>query len=208
MPRTNDLMTLKGFDRQSKKRDLILEQPFSNTDIRHYGMPITPCAALEMIGRFQDQVNTDDVNDPFRNVYWVEFSKASIFRVLSYENCEYVRFYLAIPDKDGKDASLTLEGVDSTGEVIARAALLDVAAAMQAQKKVSNTAELDEDAIYKKMNYLLPPIEEKGNGGSPFLEAKNVKSMKDFLESQSQYLKEMDFAEFIKSFYNYAKEKF
>ncbi|NQX40927.1 hypothetical protein SAMN05421820_104332 [Pedobacter steynii] len=205
MKRPNELMTLKGFDLKGTKRDLILEQPFSNTDDKHYGMPITPCAALDMIKRFQDQISN---NDAFSNVYWVEFSKASIFRILSQETCEYVRFYLAIPEIDGKEASLTLEGANASGEVIGKEIMLQIAARMKAQRELSPNVELDEDSIYSEFKHELPPSEEKGNGGKGFLDTTNVKSMRGFIEEKSQELTQTDFPGFLKTFYKYIEDKF
>jgi len=207
MKRPNDLMTLKGFDLKGTKRDLTLEQPFSNTDDKHYGMPITPCAALEMIRRFQNQTGRTPDN-PFTNVYWVEFSKASIFRVLSYENCEYVRFYLALPEPDGKEASLTLEGVNALGEVIGKENLLKIAGKIQAHADLNDGQELDEDSIYKEFGNELPPSEEKGNGGKGFLDTNNVKSMRDFFEERSLELSQASFPEFLAAFYKYTENKF
>lgn len=209
MKRPNELMTLKGFDHQGTKRDLIQEQPFSCTqDKKHYGMPVTPCAALDMIKRFQDQIGSTIPNDPFSNVYWVEFSKASIFRVLSYEGCEYIRFYLAIPDKDGKDASLTLEGVNASGTVIGKDILLQIADRMTEQMGADRTGELDENRIYSDLKHEIPPIEEKGNGGKGFLEMDNVKSMKNFLDNEKKSLTEANFTDFVAAFYKYTEQKF
>ncbi|RQO65297.1 hypothetical protein DBR43_31115 [Pedobacter sp. KBW06] len=207
MNRPNELMTMKGFDLQGRKRDLTLEQPFSNTDDKHYGMPITPCAALEMIRRFKEQMEQNP-HDLFANVYWVEFSKASIFRMLSYENCEYIRFYLAIPEVDGKDASLSLECINASKEVIGEKALLEIAGKMESHIVSQSQEPFNEDSVYKEFNNELPPKEEKGNGGKGFLETTNVKSMRDFFDKKSEELSQGTFVEFLTAFYKHAEEKF
>lgn len=84
---------------------------------------------------------------------FVEFSKASIFRVLGQPGCEYIRFYFVYPEKN--KMSLVLEGLDAAGQAlkldshVMKLAAADGARAVQAEdpvyEEVGNGAEVSGD---------------------------------------------------------------
>jgi hypothetical protein len=117
----NEKMTLRGFKWDGTAlsnvcEDIIRAQPFSDTSgattPKHYGMPIDRPAAKGMIGEFYRQFGSGAVS-AFKDVKMVDFSKASIFRILSQEGCEYIRFFFCIADVSTNKASLVMEGLDS-----------------------------------------------------------------------------------------------
>ncbi|MEO8568327.1 MAG: hypothetical protein ABI419_04310 [Ginsengibacter sp.] len=208
MNRNNEIMTVKGYYSDNSLKPIDQEQPFSDCVVpRHYGMPITPCAFLEMLYRFRDSPTAGQ--DPFKNVWWVEFSKASIFRILAQEECDYIRFYFAIPDAEKDEASLLLHGVDHDHKTIKAEILLDVSEKMNQQTAAHPGEKLNESTILNSLASPAPPTEEKGNGGFgfPINGEKNVKSMSDFLESAGPFA-EMDIHNFTKEFFAYADKQF
>ncbi len=80
------------------------------------------------------------------SVRFVEFSKASILRVLSQPGCEYVRFYFVYPEKN--KMSLVLEGVDAAGQALKLAThVMKIAAAGNAR------AADEEDPDYEEVGH-------------------------------------------------------
>ena len=185
MNRKNEIMTLKGFNTTSANpTDLQQEQPFSDcTTAEHFGMPITPAVFCEMLSAFRNSPAAGD--DTFKNLWWVEFSKASIFRVLAQEECDYVRFYFVIPDPEKKKASLSLQGINSKRETIKRDVIVEASKKMADSAYIINN-QLDETALLDSLASKPPAIEEKGNGGagSSLLGDGNVKSINDFYKWQ------------------------
>lgn len=74
---------------------------------KQYGMRITVDAFHRLL-QGALQTHAEQKRPGLR---FVEFSKASLFRVLSQPGCEYVRFYFVYPEKN--KMSLVLEGVDA-----------------------------------------------------------------------------------------------
>lgn len=208
MNRKNEIMTVRGFDTTcASPIDLQQEQPFSDsTTGKHFGMPITPSAFCEMLGRFRNSSTAQ--GQTFKDLWWVQFSKASLFRVLAQEECDYVRFYFAIPDADEKKASLCLQGIDSNGKTIKRGVLEDVSKKMT-DPVFNPSGKLDEPALLNSLSTRPPSTEEKGNGGhgTSLTGDKNLKSIGDFYQWQKDNGKphmDMDLATFIKDFLEYA----
>ncbi|HVI44754.1 MAG TPA: hypothetical protein VM802_07785 [Chitinophaga sp.] len=113
-----------------------------------YGMPITWGAFLQLLANFFVKVQGDpDVRNFFNGVYWVDFSKASLLRVLSQPGCEFVRFYFVIPESNQK-ISLMAEGRDANDNHINYSHLL--------AKATSGDLTTDPGD---------PGFEERGNGG-------------------------------------------
>jgi len=207
MNESNETMILRGFNIKDELTDIKVEQPHSDcTSGRHHGMPVTAACAPLMIDRFRKQVT-----DPaFANILWVEFSKASIFRILAQEKCEYIRFYFAIPAKDKKDASLVLEGVDCEKNTIKLSSILTIAHNIDEQGAAQKPLnEIDENRLLAGIDvHSTPQYEEKGNGGGspPIHGIEQIKFMSDFIVDRAEVV-EMSTADFIKTFYEYAKEK-
>ncbi|RBL91064.1 hypothetical protein [Chitinophaga flava] len=112
------------------------------------GMPVTVSAFYGMLYHFFNYLkNNDEVNDFFQGVYGIEFSKASLFRLLGQQGCEYVRFNFAIPDADEK-ISLLAHGLDINRKPIGYDALMEKA---QTGKLWDGPGD--------------PGAEERGNGG-------------------------------------------
>lgn len=79
---------------------------------KQYGMRITVEAFHQLLkGALKAQTN-----QKAPTVRYVEFSKASIFRVLSQPGCEYIRFYFVYPEKN--KMSLVLEGLDENRQAL------------------------------------------------------------------------------------------
>lgn len=113
---------------------------------KQYGMRITVNAFHQLLmGALRAQ---EGQKQP--GLRFVEFSKASIFRVLGQPGCEYIRFYFVYPEK-GK-MSLVLEGLDAAGQAlkldshVMKLATADKARAVQAEdpvyEEVGNGAEV------------------------------------------------------------------
>ncbi|MDN3548946.1 hypothetical protein [Mucilaginibacter aquaedulcis] len=211
MEKQNLQMNVQGFDNQEELISITREQPFS--DIKsgnHYGMPVTPCAAINMIARFKKQNDVNDPLNPLRQAYWFEISKASVFRVLSQENCEYIRLYLAIPNINKVDASLCLEGTDANGKVLKKEVMLDIAEKMGDLTQSLGSVRLNEKAIYDTLNTLPPVTEEKVNRGIGITdEGKSLASFLAFWETkEKEHLVRQDMKSFMSEFYNYVESKF
>lgn len=147
----NKKMKFPTFDwDKGKKRlkdatdDLTYAVPFSDADggKQHYGMRITPEAYVNLVKQFADEYGGAS---PFEIVS-VTFSKASLFRVLSQPDCEYVRFHFAFPEK--AKLSLILEGV---GKDLVRLRNDLVMEVVNNDQRSQNSED--------------PDYEEKGNGG-------------------------------------------
>nr|WP_295865601.1 hypothetical protein [uncultured Chitinophaga sp.] len=121
--------------------------PFTG-DPKTYGMPVTVSAYFGMLFHFYNYLSQNpEVKEFFQGVYSVEFSKASLFRLLSQPGCEFVRFHFVIPEENNK-LSLMGEGLDANHLNIGFPVLLDKATA-----GVLDSGPGD------------PGIEERGNGG-------------------------------------------
>jgi hypothetical protein len=212
MSSQNETMTLRGFDIDTQLCDLKRDQPFSDMSTgKHYGMPISTCKFLEMLFRFWVG-NPHRPDNPFKDVWWVNFSKASIFRILAQEDCEYIRFYFAIPEEGINEASLALEGVDANHNPINLPQILAVAGTM--------TGEDDQDpespgagiTILQLTDGTNPPNnEEKGNGGPPLEDnLRNISSLIEFTTTFEHSFKETvpTFQEFIQAYYENAQKNF
>lgn len=206
MGRKNQTMTVQGYSGKNRKA-IKQEQCFSDdNNPKSYGMPITPCTFWDMLNNFRR--STIPETDQFEGLAWVEFSKASIFRILSQENCDYVRFYFVIPDLDINKASLAMQGVDSDGKTIKKDTIHEVAVKMESSEFNPDNIR-DEDALLESLSELPPPMEEKGNGGdeAPLTENKNVQSINDFyaeMKEKGLNFSDMDLATFAKEFLEYA----
>lgn len=112
---------------------------------KQYGMRITVDAFHRLLqGALQTHAEQKQPGLRF-----VEFSKASLFRVLSQPGCEYVRFYFVYPEK-GK-MSLVLEGVD---------------AGLKALKFDSHVIKMAAVGAARAVEADDPVYEEKGNNDS------------------------------------------
>ena len=206
MSQKNQTMTVQGYNGNSELQPIDQEQPFSDCDDnKHYGMPITACAFWEMLDRFRNTATAKE--ETFKNLWWVQFSKASILRIIAQEQCDYIRFYFAIPDATNNKVSLMLQGIGSDLKTIKHDVLLEVAKKMEDQNNISND-QLDEMKLLKSLTKLSPATEEKGNGGhkTSFTGEKNVKSIDDFYKWQKDNGKSdltMDLATFAKDFLEY-----
>jgi hypothetical protein len=129
-------------------------EPYSDYGTQHFGMPITVEAFSQMISKFAGTVSGGNAPTSilFKDILCVDFSKSSIFRILSQENCEFVRFYFCIPEDNGR-ISLVLEGLNTSSKPIK---LEQVKDALQSLK-ANQPRQLD---VYSDPNY-----EERGNGG-------------------------------------------
>ena len=181
-------MTLHGFewDKQHQRistqcTPLTYDQPYSTISPKktHHGMPIKADAAFWVLKKFFDKVTKKQPKtSPLRDINWVEFSKASIFRILSQEGCDYIRFYFAIPDEKENEASLVLEGVTSNGSPVKGQGLIELIKAKEEDPE--NTGEIDSSTLGQ--------YEEKGNGGGFVGNSDNIQSMyqliKDYQEKK------------------------
>ncbi|MEO6231520.1 MAG: hypothetical protein ABJB11_02960 [Ferruginibacter sp.] len=203
MSRKNEKMIVQGYYSDNSLGSIEMEQPYSDTTAGiHYGMPVTGTNFLQMLERFRQAPSS--ANPPFRNLWWVEFSKASIFRILAQEECEYVRMYFVIPDATKNEVSLALHGVDSAHNTIHKEGLLELCQSMQGLAGPFN----DPDLLQNLTNQI-PAIEEKGNGGTgfPLSDAKNVKSMDDFyteLEKDNLNFNQLSLCQFVEKFLVFA----
>ncbi len=190
---------------KKKKVTISAEQPYSGKTGNHYGMPITQVAGILMKYAFRDQVITPSKPEtPFHNLAWVEFSKASIFRILAQEGCEFVRFYFAIPNAGSNQASLSLEGIGSDKAPIKQDTITNIT--LELDKQIAAN-KIDENAILSKLDvHTIPLNEEKGNGGNPLRGSESVKFMSDFILNNKE-LGTLKVSDFIKMFYKYAAEK-
>ena len=204
MASKNQTMTLQGYDSKSQLCELKREQPFSDVSGKHYGMPQSTGAFLTMLYNFWLQ-NRRTNDNPFSDVFWVEFSKASLFRILSQENCEFVRFYFAMPDEGINKASLAMEGLCSNGDPIKLTEIFKVADSMIATGGLD--PEMGGEDISAITADLPPNHEERGNGGPGIIGAPGIKSLADVLNKATLESSD-DFKKFLKAYYNYAQETF
>jgi hypothetical protein len=132
---------------EPSSEQLNYNMPFTGTK-ETYGMPITVGAFFGMLNNFYNYIQSHpEVEQAFQDTYAIDFSKASLMRILSQPNCEYVRFHFAIPEPNQK-ISLAAQGLDAGFELIGQAHLL--------QKAIDNRMlEGDPDD---------PNTEERGNG--------------------------------------------
>lgn len=203
MSRKNETMTVQGYYSDNIIRPIKMEQPYSDTTTGlHYGMPVTGTSFLQMLDRFRQRSTSGD--PAFRNLWWVEFSKASIFRILAQEECEYVRMYFVIPDATKDEASLALHGIDSAHNTIHKDGLLELCESMQ-----DITRPFNEPDLLQRLTNQLPATEEKGNGGRgfPLINEKNVKSMNDFYTEQEKVIpnfNQLSLCQFVENFLAFA----
>lgn len=123
--------------------------PFTG-DPQTFGMPITAGAYFGMLNNFYLLLLSNPaLQAAFQGVFFVDFSKASLLRLLSQEGCEYVRFHFAVPEANEK-LSLAAEGLTANQEQIGYAQLL-------AKATTNNMVHASGD----------PKIEERGNGKNP-----------------------------------------
>jgi len=202
----NKEMKLTGFNSVSKSCSITRDQPFSDmpsSDI-HYGMPITAKAFWNMVHRFWDEMNKPHPGpgNVFKDVYWVEFSKASLFRILAQEECDYIRFFLAIPEQDVDEASLALYGLKSDLTPVKFKELDDVAT------RIGREPNADDETVERRTDLSrAAATEEKGNKGKPLREdgRRNINSMKEFFDSnKDRWHGNIDFAEFVVEFNKHA----
>ena len=99
---SNSKMTMPAFNWDLNKQQIMetpdmvdSEIPFTESADKHFGMPITVDAFHKLLFDF---VKNYADEKPF-DIQYVEFSKASIFRILSQPGCEFIRFYFAFPEK-------------------------------------------------------------------------------------------------------------
>lgn len=119
----------------------------ANPGGKQYGMRITVDAFHQLLkGALQTQAGQKQPS-----VRFVEFSKASIFRVLSQPGCEYIRFYFVYPEK--AKMSLVLEGLDAAG---------------QALKLASHVMKMADGGAVRVAQEEDPDYEEVGNGVDAF----------------------------------------
>lgn len=149
----SDKMTVTGYtaNAQGYLEDTTVpidsNMPFT-ADPATSGMPITISGYFGMLFHFYQYLSTHpEIKDFFQESYSIEFSKASLFRVLSQKGCEFVRFHFAIPESNNK-LSLLAEGVDINRRSIGYEVLLEKA---QANNLVTGPGD--------------PNVEERGNGG-------------------------------------------
>jgi len=211
MSSKNEIMKLRGFDVDTKLCDLQRDQPFSNLSSgKHFGMPVSTCNFLQMLFRFWIG-NKPGADNPLADVWWVNFSKASLFRILAQENVEYIRFYFAIPEAGINEASLALEGIKANGSPAKLTQLLAVANTMTGNGDVDIESQ---DGGIMRLTGDDPPAdnEEKGNAGPPLADSpRNISSFKEFsgmLHDLTENLTEETFKDFIAAYYLHAKENF
>ncbi|MBS0030774.1 hypothetical protein ACTJJ0_27070 [Chitinophaga sp. 22321] len=166
----SDQMSLTGYgcDNQGHlnptPEQLDYNMPFTS-DPQTFGMPITVGAYFGMLNNFYLLLLSNPaLKAAFQGNYFVDFSKASLLRILSQEGCEYIRFHFAVPEADQK-ISLSAEGLNVVREQIGYAQLLD---------KATNNNMLPATGD--------PKIEERGNGKLPLPPA--LKHLFELLKAQ------------------------
>lgn len=149
----SDQMSLAGYGCNDQgylnpiTEQLDYRMPFTEDQAVTYGMPITVAAYFGMLNNFYKFLIANPALIPlFQGSYSVDFSKASLLRILSQEGCEYVRFHFAIPEPNEK-LSLVAEGLTFDSSQVGYAQLL--------QKATAN------DMVHAGGD---PKIEERGNG--------------------------------------------
>ncbi|TWF35384.1 hypothetical protein FHW36_109174 [Chitinophaga polysaccharea] len=145
--------------------------PFTDA-VQTFGMPITVAAYFGMLNNFYKQlIANPELLQFFNGTFFVDFSKASLLRILSQEGCEFVRFHFAIPEANNK-ISLVAEGLTLSQDQVGYPQLL--------AKATTNT--MVHDAID-------PKIEERGNG-APY--PPPLKALFDLLRAQGSPLATVD----------------
>lgn len=163
----NEKMHLRGFSWNrdgigDKLQDIEHEQPWSDCSKgkEHFGMPVTERAYVEMIKKFRDYFDDIGTDNPFINITYVDFSKASILRILAQEDCEFIRISFAMPEKGPIEASAALQGLNKNGKPVKEDEYNDTVEAVEASKEVISE---EVTGIFK--NGLKAQYEERGNGG-------------------------------------------
>ena len=154
----NEKMVLQGFG-ETGRRSIDQDQPYSDlTTNKHYGMPITPGIFWKMVDRFR--TSPSGGTEEFKNLWWVEFSKASLLRVLSQEGCEYFYFFYVVPEEKEKEASLAVMGADKNHRPIKRDLLLEVAKQMTAHAQQKTPENQIEETIMANLADRTAALEE------------------------------------------------
>ncbi|WP_339071648.1 hypothetical protein [Chitinophaga sp. 180180018-3] len=148
----SDQMSLAGYGCNSQgylnpnTQQLDYNMPFTG-DPGTTGMPVTVGAFFGMLNNFfKLLVDNPQYAPAFQGRFYVDFSKASLFRILSQSGCEFVRFHFAVPNADSK-ISLVAHGLTADKEILGYDQLL-----AKATNNDMTPAFLD------------PAIEERGNG--------------------------------------------
>ena len=214
----NEIMKVKGFENQTNNIcELQREQPFSGVDTsgKHYGMPVSTTKFLNMLYRFWTANNSTtglDPDNPFKDVWWVTFSKASLFRILAQEKAEYVRFYLAIPNEGVDNASLALEGIKADGLPVKLNQLLKVAATLTGDDDLDPESSTGKGIMAITGGDPTGDNEEMANGGPGlFGNTRNISSFNelfDDLKTHNILPDEHQFKEFVEAYYKKAQENF
>lgn len=151
----SDQMSLAGYGCNSQghlnpiPEQLDYNMPFTG-EPQTYGMPVTVAAYFGMLNNFYLLLmKYPELLAAFQGNFFVDFSKASLLRILSQEGCEYIRFHYAVPGANEK-ITLVAEGLDANQDQVAYSALLDKAT-------TGNMLPAGGD----------PKIEERGNGKVP-----------------------------------------
>lgn len=197
-------MKVQGYDLNAKLSELKREQPYSDVTAKHYGMPVTTTSFLWMLFQYWLRA-TENPENPIGDIFWVEFSKASLFRILAQEKCEFVRFYFAVPDSGVQEASLALEGIMEGGIPIKLPSILRVASTMDEHQ--TTDLETNGETLLDDPEDSQPGHEERGNGGPPFAGFENIGSLKSFIAEKKLELNGT-FEEFLKAYYEHAQEVF
>lgn len=174
----SDQMSLAGYSCDSQgflnptTEQLDYNMPFTQ-DPQTFGMPITAAAYFGMLNNFYLLLlQYPELQTAFQGAYFVDFSKASLLRILSQEGCEYVRFHFAVPEAN-KQISLAAEGLTINQEQIGYAQLL---AKATTNNMVHDTGD--------------PKIEERGNGKKPI--PPGLKQLFSLLKAQGSPLATAD----------------
>ncbi len=174
----SDQMSLAGYGCNDQgylkptTEQLDYRMPFTDELAVTYGMPITVAAYFGMLNNFYKFLIANPALIPlFQGSYFVDFSKASLLRILSQEGCEYIRFHFAIPEPNEK-LSLVAEGLTADQGQVGYAQLL--------QKATDNNMVHDTGD---------PKIEERGNGKLPPF---TLRHLFDLLKAQGSPLATAD----------------
>lgn len=174
----SDQMSLAGYGCDSQghlnptTEQLDYNMPFTQ-DPQTFGMPITAAAYFGMLNSFYELLLSNPaLLAAFQGTFFVDFSKASLLRILSQEGCEFIRFHFAVPEAN-KKISLSAEGLTANMAQVGYAALLDKAT-------TNNMVHFTGD----------PKIEERGNGKNP--PPPELKHLFDLLKAQGSPLATAD----------------
>ena len=176
----SDQMSLAGYGCNDQgylnatPEQLDYRMPFTGNQ-QTYGMPVTVAAFFGMLNNFYLLLSENpSLAKLFQGVFSVDFSKASLLRILSQEGCEYVRFHFAVPEADNK-MSLLAEGLDANGMQVGYQQLL--------QKAMDNDMVHDDDD---------PKREERGNGKHGGGGTVPIQALFDLLKAQGSPLATAD----------------